>query len=421
MLLASVTWWPSCAKLAAAFVRHGCKVEVICPSGHPFAFVSGISKQYPYRFLDSLESLCEAITLSGPDLVIPCDEGVVWQLYELHRSRPYLRPLIERSLGAPAGYDVVASRAASIQLAQDLHIRVAETKVVAAEADLQEWFSIPGTWGVLKLDGTCGGKGVKIVSSLAAAELALATMRRRPGAVNACGRWFTIRDAVALWSWKTCKPPVFTLQRFIAGRPANTMMACQDGKVLAMVTVEVLWAQGETGPASVVRLIENEEIRMAAERLAERLQLSGFHGLDFMLEDGTEHAYLIELNPRCTQLGHLRTAGQGDLAGALCGASTDAGLQRGQRFIYEETVAFFPQALMSDASCPYLESSYIDVPWEQPRLVRELMRRDWRDRRLLARLYYAIRPPSRTMVDFKAIERGAEAQQEERAAAVLKR
>jgi serine phosphatase RsbU (regulator of sigma subunit) len=32
---------------------------------------------------------------------------------------------------------------------------------------------------------------------------------------------------------------------------------------------------------------------------------------------GTGAAYLIELNPRCTQLGHLRLPGQGDLAGVL--------------------------------------------------------------------------------------------------------
>jgi ATP-grasp domain len=409
VLLASTTWWPSCAKLAVAFVHHGCKVEVVCPSGHPFEFMSGIRKRYPYRVLDSLGSLCEAITLSRPDLVISCDDGVVWQMHELHRTRPELRPLIERSLGAPASYEVVASRAKAMQLAQELGIRVAETKGIATASDLRDWFSVPGALGVMKLDGTCAGKGVQIVSSLAEAEHALATMHRPPSTVEACGRWFAIRDAMALWNWKNHKPPVFTIQKFITGRPANMMMACRDGKVLAAVTVEVLWAQGATGPASVVRLIENDEIQMAAERLAERLQLAGFHGLDFMLEDETEHAYLIELNPRCTQLGHLRIEGQGDLAGVLCGASTDASLLQDHRAVYAETIAFFPQALMSNPRCPYLESSYIDVPWEEPQLVRELIRRDWRDRRLLVRLYHAIRPPSRTMVDFEAMVRVREA------------
>jgi len=41
------------------------------------------------------------------------------------------------------------------------------------------------------------------------------------------------------------------------------------------------------------------------------------------------------------------------------------------------------------------------VPWEEPRLVHELKIRDWRDRKLLARMYRALRPPKRTAVAFK--------------------
>ncbi len=179
-------------------------------------------------------------------------------------------------------------------------------------------------------------------------------------------------------------------------------MVCQNGRVLAMVTVEVLCAQGATGAALAVRLIENEEIQTAAERIAERLQLSGFHGLDFILEKETGHAYLIEMNPRCTQLGHLPIAVQGDLAGIFCRAFTDAHPQQQQRSFCEKTIVFFPQAIMSNAKFPYLQTSYVDVPWGEPRLVRELMSRDWRDRSFFARLHNIIWPPVRTAVDFEA-------------------
>ena len=71
VLLVSSIRWPLTAKLALAFLRHGCNVEAVCPPDHPFSFVSGISKFYPYRGLDSLQSLYEAITQAKPDFVVP--------------------------------------------------------------------------------------------------------------------------------------------------------------------------------------------------------------------------------------------------------------------------------------------------------------------------------------------------------------
>jgi len=399
VLLVSSTRWPLTAKLALAFLRHGCEVQAVCPPDHPFCFVSGISKIYPYRGLDSLRSLHEAITSARPDLVVPCGDDVVWQLHELHRTKPELRPLIERSLGASSGYETVASRAKLMQVAQELHLRAPRTKEISDANDLREWYSSPGVSGVLKLDWTCGGVGVELAHSLAEAERALAIMRQPPSLPTALGRWLLIRDALAFWKWKNHRHPTVTLQQYVTGRPANTMLACHEGKVLGMVTVEVLYAQSATGTALVVRLIENDEIRTSAERIAQRLELSGFHGMDFMIEDVTGHAYLIELNPRCTQLGHLQTDLRGDLAGMLCSSSYNASsLQR--RPIYEETIAFFPEVLFSNPKCPFLKTSYVDIPWDEPGLVVELMRGDWRDRRLLARLHRAIWPPKKTAVLF---------------------
>lgn len=412
VLLISSIRWPLTAKLALTFLRQGCKVEVVCPQDHPFSFVGGINKVYRYSGVNSFRSLDEAIRSAEPDLLVPCDDGVVWQLHELHRTRAEFRALIERSLGAAAGYEAVASRAKLMQIAQELHIRAPRTIEVHGLVDVQAWFSAPGkeTSGVLKLDWTCGGKGVQIVHSLPEGAQALALMRRPLTLATALGRWLLIHDALAFWKWKNLRLPGITLQQFVQGRPANTMLACREGKVLAMLTVEVLCAQSSTGTALVVRRIENEEIRSAGERIAQRLELSGFHGLDFMIEDETEHAYLIELNPRVTQLGHLRTTNQGttnqgDVVGAFCCAFGGPDLAQSNRakagVIHEETIAFFPEAIFANPKCPYLASSYVDVPWEEPRLVMELVRRDWRDRRLLARLYRALKPEKKSSAVFE--------------------
>jgi hypothetical protein len=96
------------------------------------------------------------------------------------------------------------------------------------------------------------------------------------------------------------------------------MLACWRGELLGLVAVEVIASRGPTGAATIVRLINHLEITEAARRVSARLRLSGFHGLDFILEEATGSAFLIELNPRCTQLGHLILRAQGDLAGVLC-------------------------------------------------------------------------------------------------------
>lgn len=206
-------------------------------------------------------------------------------------------------------------------------------------------------------------------------------------------RFLINRDPFALWAWRRPEAPHVTVQQFIPGRPANTMFVCWQGEVLSTVTVEVVCAQGATGAANVVRLIQNEEIAEAARLVARRFMLNGFHGLDFVLEKGTGIPYLIELNPRCTQLGHLRLPFQGDLAGAFSAKLKGEDLPPEDDPIGGDTVAFFPQAFSWNPRSPYLRHGYHDVPWEEPDLLRELLREPWPDRQLLARIYHRFRPP----------------------------
>ncbi len=395
-LLITTTWWSGPAKLAIALSRHGWELEAVCPDDHPFFFVSKIKRCYPYRCINSLRSLLEAVTSSHADLLIPCDDGAVCQLHELHESRPELRPLIERSLGEAAGYSVLTSRAKLTELAESLDIRTPVTQSVVDKSCLREWFQGEGSSAVLKRDGTFGGKGVRIVHSLADAEQAWASLSRPANVVGAALRWLAIRDPLVFWDLRR-HPPETVLQRLIVGQPANIMFVCREGEVLAEVTVEVLSTEGVTGAALAVRVIHNQEIRSAADKIASSLKLSGFHGLDFIIEAGTGRAYLIEMNPRCTQLGHLPIAGQGDLAGFLC--SDPLGMRSEDRSgISEEIITFFPRCSSSLQRPVSAQDIYVDTPWEEPLLLQELTRCDWRERRWMGRFYYRMRPNKRAAV-----------------------
>ena len=398
MLLGATTWWPLSARLAMALIRHGCRVYAICPPGHPLRFVSGIEAVYPYRGIDSLGALKSAILASQPSLIVPCDDGVVWQLHELHAREAALRPLIEYSLGPAEAYPVIRSRDALLRTAGELGIRVPKTQTLVSEDELKN--RPPGNPIVLKLDGTWGGSGVVIARAPAEALAAFRRLSRPMGTSLVWKRWLINRDPLAWWSWRGREKPSVSIQQFIPGRPANTMLACWKGEVLGIVTVEVLTSQGATGAATVVRLIKNTEIERAAILLARKFNLNGFHGLDFMLEDGTDLPYLIELNPRCTQLGHLRLPVQGDLAG-LISAKLGGSLGSGdapfspEETIQGNTVAFFPQTFTWNPKSPYLKSSFHDVPWEEPALVRELLRTTWPERQILSRIYHHFRAPKR--------------------------
>src|SRR5277367_5461338 len=128
-------WWPLSARLAMSLIHHGCRVVCICPPEHPLRFVAGVEHLYPYRAIDSFGALKSAIEATKPDIIVPCDDAVVWQLHALHAQYPELRPLIEDYLS--------------------------------------KWREAGST--VLKADGTWGGTGVEIAHS---PDEALAAFRR---------------------------------------------------------------------------------------------------------------------------------------------------------------------------------------------------------------------------------------------------
>jgi hypothetical protein len=373
-----------------AFSRAGCRVAAICPPGHPLRAVSGVSEIHRYRGWNSLASLRSAIRAARPDLIIPCDDGALWQLHGLHARDAEFRALIERSLGASAGYPLLESRGRTLKLAAELGIRVPANHAVHAAGELNnaglEWPAM------LKIDGTWGGDGVEMVRSPEEAARVFRTLFGPWRTGVTLKQFFVNRHPVALWLLRRRGGARVTLQKFIQGRQATAMFACWQGEVLASVSVEVVASQGPTGAATIVRLMHNEEIARAAALLAGRLNLSGFHGLDFILEERTGAPYLIEMNPRATQLGHLQVCAQGSLADALAAKLTGRPWQQspGVRLIPGNTIALFPQAWKTDPTRPELAGEYHDVPWDEPVLVRELIRESWPDRRLLNRLLYGL-------------------------------
>ena len=404
ILIVATKWWSTSARLAIVLVRDGCRVGAVYPAGHPLKFISGIEYTRRYRGIRSLSCLSSCIREWLPDIIIPCDDGVVAQLHELHRREPAMRDLIERSIGSADGYEVVGSRFQLLNTAANLGIRVPRTVRVGSAQDLIDWHRNNELLSVLKVDGESGGNGVRISGSLDESLRAWRELSVRPTAAHAWKRLAIDRDPLATWMRSNRSDREVTIQEFITGRPANSMLLCRGGAVISQSSALVVASDGPTGAATIIRPMSDRRVAVAGELLAAKLHLSGFCGLDFMIEAATGNPYLIEMNPRCTQLGHLEFACQGSLAAALCADLKGEPMCSPLHPIRPGTIALFPQAFTKVAAqSPHLDSSYHDIPWEEPRLVHELMLEPWPIRRWAARLYHLFRPVSRLVpVEFEA-------------------
>jgi ATP-grasp domain len=392
VLLTDSSVWPGAARLAIELSKVGCDVSALCPiPGHPLRKVRGVRKTFSYSSLRPVDALMAAIEATEPQIVIPCDDRAVEHLHELHTyaRRPgitggRIAPLVERSLGSPESYPIVSSRYDLLSLAREEGIPVPDTKRVDTLDDLRAWHAEKSAPSVLKADGTWGGNGVKIAQTPEEAEQFFLELTRPFNLPGVMKRLIMNRDRFWLRSWwRHLKPPLI-VQSYVRGRPANCAVVCFEGRVLAGICVEVVSAQRLKGPATVVRTVQNPQMILSAERIAGRLGLSGFFGLDFMIEDGSDTAYLIEMNPRCTQLCHLRLGKGRDMIGALYAQLTGEPLRETPPVTHNDMIAYFPAAW--NCWSEFVRSSFQDIPLGELELIKELLGPS-SDRSILGRMY----------------------------------
>jgi hypothetical protein len=382
VLVAATTRWLPTARLAIALANAGCAVAAVCPSRHALAKTTAVRRVHPYRGLMPTASFAAAITSARPDLIVPGDDLATRHLHNLYdrerrrgKAGAPICELIERSLGAPESFPVLSSRAPFIELAEKEGIRVPQTAIIGNIDDLKKWEHDRGFPAVLKTDGSSGGYGVRIVHTLKDAERAFRGLQAPPLLARVAKRSVVDQDLTLIWPLLLRRRPVVSAQTFVVGREATSLVACWKGTVLAGLHFEVLHKQDPTGPASVLRLITDADMSGAVEKIARRLNLSGLHGLDFMLEAQTGKSYLIEINPRATQVGHLALGPGRDLPAALYAAMTGGAVQEAPQLTEKDTIALFPQEWARNQYSPFLQSGYHDVPWGEPELIRACVRR----------------------------------------------
>jgi hypothetical protein len=378
VLVATTYCWYPTARLAMALAIAGFMVDMVCPRRHPISKTKVVRKIHRFNGLAPLRSLRAAITDVEPDLIVSGDDLATRLLHRLYererqdgRTGSVICALIERSLGAAESFPISYARAAFMEMAEQEGVRLPKTGVIGNGNDLKDWMIRNGLPAVLKANGTSGGVGVRVVRTGDEAERAFRLLQSPPRFLRAVKHALLDGDLTLVSPTLRREKFVVNAQAFIVGREATSAVACWNGKVLAALHFEVIKKTSSTGHATVVRSIENSEMAAAAQKIVQRLHLSGVHGFDFMLEEQTGNAYLIEINPRATQVGHLALGVGRDIPAALYASVSGEAVQPAQKVTEKETIALFPQEWIRDSESPLLQSAYHDVPWEEPELVQD--------------------------------------------------
>jgi biotin carboxylase len=400
ILLVATLRWPTAARLAISFAQMGCRVEAICPREHACVLTRAVQRIHAYDNLRPLPALRAAIETAAPDLIIPCDDraaGELHRLYELAASvggrASALQAGIRRSLGSPVACARVMERNQLGALAFAENIRAPPSARLACAADLDIWLDEHKLPAVIKIDGSWGGHGVRVVQRRDEAHEVFRRMLARPSVMHCLARALLERDSSHLLSWFGPSSRALTVQAFIGGQPANRAVACWQGKVLAGISVEAVRTQHRTGPATVVKVIENPEMAQAAERLVRRLGVSGLWGIDFILDAGSGAAYMIEINPRATPICHLPLGPGRDLPAALYRQLAGATPRERPAVLDREHIALFPGEWQRDPASSFLDSSHHDIPWKEPGLIRDCIAVPWAERGWMARSWARLRRP----------------------------
>jgi hypothetical protein len=401
VMLATTGQLPSTARLAMELADTGATVSLVSPRNHPARVLTLLGHRMVYRALAPGRSLKAAMLRARPDLVIPCDERAVRDMHQLWRTTrdTDVRNLIERSVGPAEAFPTVVSRDALMSLARRVGVRVPPSAPLPGAGALTEWTAGRTAPFVLKADGSWAGFGVRVISDPAVAQGAYAHMTRPAGLRLALREMLLEGNSFGLRAWWRRERPAMSVQGYIDGWPANIGVACWQGEILASTCAESVATESATGPSTVARIINNPEMREAARRIVKALNLSGLVGFDFMIEAATGDAWMIEMNARNTPICAVRLGGGRDLAEALAAKVAGRPVRERPPRTERDIVVFFPDTWRRDPSNQFLRNGYHDVPWEQPELVRRLMKREMRDRywvtRMLRRLWLKLAADAR--------------------------
>lgn len=350
---------------------------MVCPAAHPALLTHAVSRYTRYIPLSPLPALRRALEADGVAGVLAVDELMVLHLEELWQSAEpgsLLRQRIEAALGTPDVRAAARSRMALLAAAANAGVPTPRTLILPTAADAVAALAELGSPIVIKSDGSSGGRGVRVVETLAQATHAWHALHGPPGLIRALKRGLVEKEWEHLRHFAVRDTRDVTAQPFLSGPERTAMAVCRQGQVLACVCLEVVCTWCVRGPSSVLRVVRDLPMEDAITKLVHSLGLSGICGFDFMKATADGPSLLIEMNPRPTQLVHLPLGPGRDLVAAyLRGVLGLDGIADRPAVTDGDLIALFPQELQRDPHSDMLSQAFHDVPWGEPALMQRAL------------------------------------------------
>jgi glutathione synthase/RimK-type ligase-like ATP-grasp enzyme len=319
-----------------------------------------------------LQQLVESIKVWQPDLVIFGDETTITLIHYVIQHADeftdlmtsHVLEILKASLGSPEFFEASLFKHKTLEVVHQLGLRAPAIAAVKNSEEALQFAEKNGYPIVLKKSFSCSGLGVKVCVDQQDLLASLPDFLPRATSLLKSSIKRSLKR-----NWLP-QPKVLGLQQFIQGPTAMYSVVAFNGEVLAGFADVIEHNCSATGPSSVIRFIDHPEMQATAIALIKKFQFTGFASFDFILEEGTSHAYLLECNPRPVPVLHLAPLVGVDLSKALF--MRLQGQEWEPQLVVEKelSVALFPQEWKRDPSSENLHHFYHDVPWDDPELVK---------------------------------------------------
>ena len=379
VLIVATTHWISTARLAMSLSALGCRVDLMAPAEHPALATEAIHQHHRYLPLMPMSGLRRALRSSRPDLLLLADELSFLLVEELAQwaqanegsEAVAIVALLRRSFGNLESLPLTRSRIALLETAELAGVSIPLTAPLRNRADvLRVAEEMPGPW-MLKADSTWGGFGVRKVDDHDDLNATWRSLQRPLDFLRSVKRGWSGKEWGHLNLWLRGDKRDVIAQSFVQGTERTGLAVCRNGQISAAVCLEVEEVRYPNGPASIVRIVEDDAMQDSMYQTAASLGISGFCGFDFMLHAETGQRLLLEMNMRPTQLAHLPLGAGRDLCAAFVrDVLGDTGVADRPNAAETGLVALFPQEVLRDPSGARLGGAFHDVPWAAPRLMQ---------------------------------------------------
>ncbi len=355
-----------------ALAMAGFEVALLAPKGSlalSSRFVSHVGLLSESAIaMEMLHTLIRMVDKLSPQLLIPCDEMAVRLLFAFMLDPPRglaagvqerLTELIEKSLGDPRYYATSIDKTLLPAAAEACGVRMPACVIAA---DLDDGFAFAEANGypvVVKRRYGFAGQGVAIASSRH--ELAAAIRQlQRPDQLDLGEQGNSL----------------LLVQSFIAGPHLSQALVAVAGEPLAGFASERFVSTSPVaGQTAVLRFVDSPETRAAAEKLSSGFGMAGFLNMQFVIDEKTGAAHLLEINRRIVTHTHLGQRFGSDLAQALFDRLTGrTRVPVPAAALAREPVVIFPREWLSDPGSRHLRDYPVDAPWDDPELFAALLK-----------------------------------------------